>query len=62
VIFTKPDGPLTVTFAPGITAPLSSVAMPRRIAVCAKRGDESTKARNSQYRDFIKDSSSQLED
>ena len=30
-----PFGPFTVTFADGMTAPDSSVTMPRRVVVCA---------------------------
>ena len=45
-LLTSPDGPFSVTLAPGITAPLSSIMCPRNVAVCACTGTEAaTKAK-----------------
>ena len=35
LVFTKPEGPFSVTMAPGMTAPLSSVIWPRKVAFWA---------------------------
>src|SRR4030081_414520 len=35
-VFVSPPGPVSATVAPGTTAPLSSVTVPSRVALCAR--------------------------
>src|SRR5580658_1898982 len=45
-----PSGPLSVTVAPGTTAPVSSMICPRNVDVCAERRKD-TSSRASRKRD-----------
>src|ERR1700691_1269941 len=52
-VLAKPDGPLSVTVAPGTTAPVSSITWPRNAAVCAQRGRDRTIRANGKREVFI---------
>src|SRR5580704_8599674 len=48
-------GPMRVTLAPGTTAPVSSMTCPRKLAVCAHTGMETTNVTIRKTHSFILD-------
>jgi hypothetical protein len=50
---TTPAGPLSVIVAPGTTALLSSITCPRKEAVCAHSGKDTTRRTRGKKDNFI---------